>query len=474
MTITPFGWFYLTIMLCIVVWRRAWLPGFLPLAACLHAPAVVVVGLDSVHSGYGITPWHATCLLLVATMMFPLRAGLSRLSSIPPATRGLLLGWTAFTVVGVISAFVLPLLFEGVLTYDNQEIENIAQGTKPVELRPGNAAQAGNLLVAWMVLVCGALALPQRNRSELFLNGFTAAAAVSLFLSASQRLLLVWGLDPFQVAAHSLNPGYDHVLGYLFARDGIRVGWPFSEPSYASAWFASIAISGLASWLWLGHARGILLLAAGAAGLANSFSGTGVMVALLCAAATLGLAIARARAVDRHVVARTRGFCLASLGVLALAVSVASQLELSHPNVGTRNVAEAAMEYLENRLKDPLSSEPSRWQSNVRAAEIVGETYGLGVGLGSNRASSYGFNLASNVGVLGTALFFAALIGGWRALLRLDVAPELRAILLAGGGTMFLAVNVGIPDLLWPAWWVWPIVGFWVISDADQTPRAVA
>lgn len=47
-----------------------------------------------------------------------------------------------------------------------------------------------------------------------------------------------------------------------------------------------------------------------------------------------------------------------------------------------------------------------RVESNKRAIEIVKETYGPGVGLGSNRASSFFASLVSNTGVLG-ALFFA-------------------------------------------------------------------
>ena len=107
------------------------------------------------------------------------------------------------------------------------------------------------------------------------------------------------------------------------------------------------------------------------------------------------------------------------------------------------------------KLKDGV-----RELSNKRALEIVKETYGLGVGLGSNRASSFFASLVSNTGVLGALLFSGMLV---TLLWRYFKAPKLtdmQIFVAASLPTATLAMGLGIPDLNLPMYWGFIFLGF--------------
>jgi len=103
--------------------------------------------------------------------------------------------------------------------------------------------------------------------------------------------------------------------------------------------------------------------------------------------------------------------------------------------------------------------------SNKRALEIIKETYGLGVGLGSNRASSFFASLVSNTGVLGALLFSGMLV---TLLWRYFKAPKLtdmQIFVAASLPTATLAMGLGIPDLNLPMYWGFIFLGFVFCPD---------
>ena len=93
--------------------------------------------------------------------------------------------------------------------------------------------------------------------------------------------------------------------------------------------------------------------------------------------------------------------------------------------------------------KSQSDSAIERGSFNIQAAKLFGETYGLGVGLGSTRTSNYVYLLLSNLGVVGTTLFvlFVAALALVRP--RGDLAPEDRRIAAAA--------RVGVLGALVPA-----------------------
>lgn len=472
-TLTPFGWFYLALLAAVCVFRRTWLPALLPVAAVLHAPAVLVLCTDSGQRGFGVTPWQVTCLALAVFLIAAVPSLRERLESTSRTVLQLLMGWTLFIALCVASAFVMPLLFEGLPTYNNELVENLAVGPQPLTLRLGNIAQAANAVLVWLALTYALVAQSPRSGTRVLLNGVLLAAVLSLSASLVQRGLLLMGIDAIDWARPSLNPGYDHVVGFLFARDGIRVGWPFSEPSYASVWFAALTVAGSASYLWQGGRYGLVLLGCGAGGLLSSFSGTGVAAALLAGSAVWLHVLVHSVWYERRGPEWHRAIRLA-VGVLlgaGGAVLLATQVELSHPNVGTRTAWQAVLEFMTHKIMDHRSDDPGRSLSNLHALQILVETGGVGVGLGSNRASSYFANLLSNLGLLPSLLLIGLLALQLRILWRGRADPLAKVALTTATLTILIGITLGIPDLLWPVWWLVLIATFWIVcwSEVDRS-----
>lgn len=463
MTITPFGWIFLLFAALVLGIKREWLLALLPSAAVLHAPAVIVAELPGSTSRIGVSPWQTLSLIVAIALLREMPACFRGFRTIDQEARWLLGGWSLFFLVSSISAIVMPLLFAGFPTYNNQVIESLAAGTQPLEFRLGNLAQAVNYVLIWVVLIYGLIATQQKKLDSLLLNSMVVAGVISVALSITQRMLLLAGLEPSEVAASSLNPGYGHHLGYLFARDGIRVGWPFSEPSYASVWFGALAVSGSVLWLWLRLRRGALLLLLGLVGLLNSFSGSGVAAAIFVGSIALMAAftVRKEAAGARSIRIRAIQLCgVGFLGILLLA-AFATFVELSHPNVGSVSALEAAVTFMREKINDHRSEDPGRWVSNLHALSLLAETYGLGVGLGSNRASSLIANLLSNLGVIPSALFIGLnalqLLLIWR---REDKSAHVIALPWAMS-TVMVGATLGIPDLAWPVLWLFVLLTFW-------------
>ena len=111
----------------------------------------------------------------------------------------------------------------------------------------------------------------------------------------------------------------------------------------------------------------------------------------------------------------------------------------------------------------------ARELSNKRALEIVQETYGLGVGMGSNRASSFFASLVSNTGVLGAALFCAMLVSLLWRYVRAPALTDMQIFVAVALPTATLAMGLGIPDLNLPMYWGFIFLAF--VFCPEPTPR---
>ena len=96
-----------------------------------------------------------------------------------------------------------------------------------------------------------------------------------------------------------------------------------------------------------------------------------------------------------------------------------------------------------------------RARSNQQALSIARDSYGLGVGSGSNRASNYFLSLLTNTGLLGTLAFLSAVALPWVGLARSQtVADDPKVFVLGATACMLVSVAGGIPDQNWPPLWI--------------------
>ena len=384
---TPWGLLIVVLLLAALLTDPPrWMPWLLSLTLALPKTAALIAG-----------PFPLGGFQLVSLACAPLLLHHLATRGVPPAmkqpaTWGLfgLLGWAASVTA------LSPTLFYGTTIFTSQ-VEN-SEGLvveAPLTYTSSNLAQVGYLGLL-IVVVLSLCPLPRLD-PRVLLPGL----AVGIFLS-TWRLAADRAGVPFPA---ELIDRSTYLYVDLTGDGTYRLRGVFTEPSvlalYALAALAlclvlALALRGAsASTRWV--AAGVALLAV--VNLVFSRSGTGVvaggLLLVLAVPALLG-AGGRSRAIGPIAI----GMC----GMAALALVMHRQvLDYAGGIVGT---------------KVGSTSYTARTQSDLEALTGIGDTFGLGVGLGSTRSSSLWPYLFASIGPVGTALFAAvvvmAVVGAWR------------------------------------------------------------
>ncbi len=382
------------------------------MVSCLFGGAAAI--LLPAFGGATITPAVMFLPFFVARAWLE-RGGGDVLRRVPKA--GFFLALLA--IWGVLSALLLPRLLAGevqILTIDR----GASSYTGPVlmELRPvsGNITQTCYALggVACFFAVRSLLGarggLERFRDAVLFLGCLNCVAAV---LNLGEYYMgLPPLLDSVRTAGYAMFEAHE-TAGLL------RIQGTFPETSAFSAF--TLPLFAFSFGLWLERERPIysgLVALASLTLLLISTSGTaytGLFLYGCCVA--IGL-IWRAQA--RGGVPRLGTL---AVGVCLLLVAIGCVLLFELP------VARHVFEFFDSTVLGKLDSESGieRGSWNQKAWSNFLETYGLGVGLGSARASSYPLVLLSNVGVIGTLLFLMFVISACRGAPAGQIAPVPRA-----------------------------------------------
>lgn len=468
MQITPFGAVFLPLAAGILALRRDWLLSLLIVSATLHVPAVIIIGGSTQNSGVGITPWLVASVAIFVHLCLHVFKTRALVFGGSPVAKGLLLGWTLFAGWGVVSAFVLPVLFDGLPVFPLGRWEGFDGPLEPLKWRPINAVQAVNLSIMWMLLLYIVQLGPAGRLPRQVTIGFVCAGALSVFLGIYQRFILQDLLAPLTLIQNSINPGYEYSLG-TGGLPIFRAIWPFSEPSYASVWFSAIGVGGLGLVLFsAAPVVGFMVMLAGFGATINTFGGSGMAGAAIGSLVLVLLAVWKASSSGEGTRRQTRRR-LVLVGLLLLIPVAIGVFSPKIPNFSfdvAAYVTQTVSERMETNSEKANVSHRSR--SNAVAFRILWETYGMGSGLGSNRASSYLFSMASNVGAVGVVIFMALLIFQMRMLLGSVRPPPISIFILTGSLAMFVGISTGIPDLNWPAWWVWILGSFALIVGCQS------
>lgn len=467
MTVTAFGSVFLPLLLFVLLLTRAWVLPLLFVSAVMHSPSVLDVRLfGQVH---GLTAFFLLgCVLLVEVGLLCMRR-----RAIPLGTglrREVSIGWLIFLGFSIATAMVLPWLFDGVSVVSPLSKLGVQSGTVPLHWSISNAAQIVNALViagaiVWVAAHAGDAA--QRRRA---LAGVIVALVLSTLVGLQQRLgwnghLPLW--DQFWAS----NPTYSQNFR-TFAGPVPRVSWPFVEASYASAWFAAVAGGFLAMFL-AGTYRHVALFALVVAlfALANTLGTTGLLgfVAFL----VIALLVAVGVALRRQGAAGGLLYRLSLLGLVCACLALAVLLVLRHYDLLEN--AQLAMWNVVVGSSQTLLSDLRR-DANILAFKLFVESFGLGVGMGSNRASSYLATLLSTTGVVGLGMFLLALRRHMAALVLVarssGKAPPI--FFLGAMSTALLAVSIAVPDQNWPVLWVLVIGGIACMSAEREPGHAPA
>ena len=360
-----------------------------------------------------------------------------------------------FTAWAVASAFILPRLFQGAQVYTPRGgIDSQVNAQNALKYTFSNLGQAIYLTINFMVVAWVAVRPWQWASMEKMLNALHAASVAVILVSLYQLVAFWFGLPSIDWLFDN-NLGGAQLTNLTLAGVG-RISSTFSESSTMAAYLTSYVIF---LFIIMRHRQlgigGFILLVAGVICLLLSTSSTAYIVL-----AILALIFFVRLLVTIMIKAKLRNISLiesitaaASIGILIIVLYIALQT----------SYADAI--YESTIGKTDSSSYEARNSSNWHAFRIFAETWGLGVGLGSNRPSSFLAWLLSNVGAIGLILLFFAYIrlmqGTKRYATMFRHQDRKTAILSAlwwGFLTHVIAKLISQPDIAFPTFWVWTIL----------------
>ena len=290
----------------------------------------------------------------------------------------------------LLTAVAMPRIFDDQVLVYPQKQEAGAE-TVLLHFGAGNLTQSAYLVIAVLFCVCAAIFIAGRlTAMRRIFDAFLIAGLLSAGIAFWQLAAKLTGL-PFPDDFLHSNTGWAQLsgqsLGFL-----PRINGSYSEPAALASYMCAYVYC--AGWLLAQGCRHRLLLPVFAAcllALVISTSTTGYVVAAFGVVLLL-LCVLRGR--HPQVTAR---LLRAGLPVLAGVLVLAAVLPAAAPQVIT-----AAAAVMTSTLdKGQSASYDDRTQADQDSLAMAAQTYGLGVGFGSNRPSSLVPSLLSNVGVPG-------------------------------------------------------------------------
>jgi hypothetical protein len=397
MSIEPIGLLTIIVgMLCLLLGHRAAF-AVLVVATLFGAAAAILVGPAN------IQPAHLLLAFVVATVLTRNHEAANAIDSMRFPKPGFWL--LCLVLYGVISAIIIPRLLAGstpIIPLGTSEYANTGS-TVPLGPVSSNFTQSV-YLVADLICFTIAAAIASTQAGFLVITGALLAYAVANVLFALLDIGTYvtgtqWLLDFMRNAQYTLHLD-EEVSGLK------RIVGSFPEASaFANATLGALAFTGT---LWVCGRRPALtgvLAAASLVLVVLSTSSTGL------AGTAPVLLILYATALIRSGFHPNRPYSSAAV-LCAPLVIIAAILAVLLDDATSETMRNYVDLLILNKSASVSGIERNSW--NVFALQNFFDSYGLGVGLGTVRSSSFPLALLSNVGIPGTAfylLFVASAFG---------------------------------------------------------------
>jgi len=335
----------------------------------------------------------------------------------------------AFTVYAVLSTVFLPRLFAGSIEVFSIVRDVDGQGggsfTRAIAPSAGNVTQS-LYLIGDLVVFAAVLAHAAWRGLTTIANAVLAAAAVNLLFAAADLITFRMGMPDALDFMRSANYGMlveGEISGYK------RLVGSFSEASAFGG--VTLVYFAFCFELWLRgvHAR--------VAGVLATLSLAAVLAAT-SATAYVAICVYAGFVLLRLLAGLLLGTMSRRVALLSSAIAVGAILLLMSlaliPSVWTE-LSDLADKTLLNKLHTQSGIERSLW--NAHAMDAFFQSSGLGVGVGSARASSFLVAVLANTGVIGLGLLVPVLAS--LALLIVRGSPDQRTdgYIAAGGWASF-------------------------------------
>jgi hypothetical protein len=360
----------------------------LPTFAILHGAAVVNVG------ALGLQPGYFLALLVIGRSLVEiavLRQPLNREALRLVLPLGLLLSCSLLVLSIGIAFFTGHIMVLG--GTDGYNLERISA----FQFRRENVTQLTYLVINTLLVYAiahQAARLTPDQALSVAERGLRWSLICALVLCGWQLLAYATGLW-FPDRLLFSNAGYYRADGQGFFGQ-LRLNGPFAEPSALAYFFAGFLFQGWKQAVLRPSVGAAALLIAVIACLVLSFSTTAYFV-LAAGGALMAFDLLARRPRLRAPRLTPRAAAIATL--TALAIGAAAAWAAAHHDVLRSILGISLFD------KTETSSFEVRSGAEVLALEIVAETGGLGIGLGSHKANSLTMTLLSNVGFAGTAIF---------------------------------------------------------------------
>jgi len=460
MTITPIGFVIIPLSVAIFFVRPGLLVSWAIVVSVFQAASVINVGGDSL---IGISPFFFV-LILIAARFIPLyvtgKCGFARGEPILNVLRPL----TLLTLWGIVSSFVLPFVFANLAV--NTPHGGMDTAALPLHWSVSNAAQAAYLSLECVFILYATSLARGHSAMEKSMRAFRIAGLIAVLIGVYQLIAHKAGLF-YPKELFNSNEAWAQLVTQKIA--GIwRLSATFTEPSAAGSFFAAwscfllfvVADRTTARWSdWL-------LLCAGIAMLLLTTSSTGYVV----------LGIMLSMFVLQHMLGLiTRGSMSPRVGIICLVIGLGTLGAIAVlPDFG-RLLREVLLQKTESISGKNRAA--TQWESLI----VTNESWGLGVGLGSNRPSGMLFYVLSNLGVPGLLLFayclYVTLFMARMLLQPLRRCGFVRGYVRGSAGAFIvtlLALSISGAELTTPQLWItWSLV-MGVMQHACATPQQAA
>ncbi len=460
-SLTPFGVIVVPLVVGIALFWRQWLLPVLMIASTLQALSIL-----NIDFGHGQLRRGVSAFGLIATVIVLLLAGrIKRLYT----HRDWLCGsaglnmklWLAFAAIAVVGAATLPLVFGNTLVYLWTGRSSFEAGLTPLHWSWSNLAQAANLVLLIGVLVYIRLHREDRLLVKRMVAGLGIALVLSALMGLEQRL--AWRQNVPMLGDLLSSNLRDPSNPITYAGQIARVSWPFTDASYGSAWYAAMFGGGLVVF-FVGRRTHLALFCMifSTFALLNGLGATGIVA--IGVFALVGALIWILVFFNQPFLRWSLGYQLVLATLVVACCALAVYIVLRHSGALPSAQASVANFFAGNN--------PTFWgdiqpQTNLHGLTLLRDSYGLGVGLGSNRASSYLISLFSNSGVLGGLVFLAALFHLLFVMVKTQTLKKTNDTALFLSGSLCaatIAITIAVPDQNWPSFWVFILASYALIS----------
>ena len=303
----------------------------------------------------------------------------------------------ALIVYSTAGAFIMPRLFAGAT---NAFVAGRATGVVEVALAPnsGNITQTGYFILGALTFLILSSRLARGEPLALLRDGFFALATINALTGVLDLGAKMAGAGDVFMPIRTATFAY---LTEVEQAGFWRINGLYSEASaYGGATLASLAFT-FTYWAHGGSRRALLLSAILFILLVLSTSSTaygGLAILIVPVAASLIASVMRGQ--------------LESSGMVVLACIIVAATTIIFVSLYDPKILDPLQHLFQTTVLDKSDSESGRERAywNERSLLSFYETFGLGIGFGSSRASNWLIAMISQLGAVGALLQFSLLI----------------------------------------------------------------